>query len=175
MGQGYLCANIDKKEYLYSSGSYKLTEHSWIGNDFVESVEALLAKEWKNNRIVWAGQYMENMLFLPDGEVEDTNLYYYADKHYMELKPSEGNPTYRFIVNNTLKQFIDKNRIRDNNGWQVHPFPIITSSGNGQGGGDYHPINEQDAAFLGLWTGHRIYATNEARDTYEEIIPDFYP
>jgi hypothetical protein len=91
MGQYYHPTNVDKKEYLYShdfNNGLKLMEHSYITNDFVEAVERLLSPNgsWHRCHLVWAGDYMDEKLFIPDdapltekGNVY--NLFGYVDDH----------------------------------------------------------------------------------------------
>jgi len=57
MGQYYKPISIDKMTFLYShdyGNGLKLMEHSYIGNNLVNTVESLLAPdgEWYKNRIV---------------------------------------------------------------------------------------------------------------------------
>ena len=92
MGQYYKPVNVDKMEYLYShdfDNGLKLMEHSYIGNSFVEAVERLLSPggSWHRCHLVWAGDYMDTGLFLPEGTPEvdeegyDINLYGYIDEN----------------------------------------------------------------------------------------------
>lgn len=62
MGQYYTPINLDREEYLYShdyGSGLKLMEHSWVRNDFVETIGILLLKDnpWYKTRIIWAGDY----------------------------------------------------------------------------------------------------------------------
>lgn len=79
----------------------------------------------------------------------------------------------RFIVNHTKKEFVDKRRVPSVNGWRVHPLPLLTSSGNGRGGGDYHPYGEEDAKFVGSWAGDVISVEPAKPEGYTEIRPNF--
>jgi hypothetical protein len=104
MGQYYKPVSLDRKEYLYThdyANGLKLMEHSYIDNSFMNVVEKLLAPEgpWYKNRIVWAGDYGDEKLFVPphddlfdeDGEkVEDTeniNLYGYMSYAGTKISP----------------------------------------------------------------------------------------
>jgi len=93
MGQYWKPVSIDKMEYLYSHDfdtGLKLMEHSYIGNNFVEAVERLLSLNgaWYRTRFCWAGDYMDEGLFVPpdsltyvcDGEEYNHTLYSYVNE-----------------------------------------------------------------------------------------------
>jgi hypothetical protein len=68
---------------------------------------------------------------------------------------------YRFVVNHTKRQFVDKNSVKEHeNGYRIHPLPFLTVEGNGRGGGDYFGSSE----LIGSW----------ARDviSVEQFAPD---
>lgn len=75
MGQYYTPINVDRMEYIvtHECGSgLKLMEHSWLGNSVLNTVEYLLMEgnEWHKDRIVWAGDYMDEDIFIPEEWVE---------------------------------------------------------------------------------------------------------
>jgi len=92
MGQYYHPTCIDKMESLsshdFGNGS-KLMEHSYIGNRFMEAVEHMLSPEgpWHKTRFCWAGDYMDNDLFLdgveltPDEEGDIPKTLYQAGRN----------------------------------------------------------------------------------------------
>ena len=80
---------------------------------------------------------------------------------------------FHFIVNHTKKEFVNKNTVPNSKGWRVHPLSLLTSSGNGRGGGDYHPLNDHDVAFVGVWAGDVISIEEVAPKGYTKIKPDF--
>lgn len=182
MGQYYKVVNLDKGEYLaptdYGNG-LKLMEHSWIKNNFMLVVEKLLATHWKKDRIVWAGDYGDEGRFLEpemsknfDG---DPTLYYFAYLKFNALKGLEqADPDeYRYLINHTKKEFLDKKPLPDKNGWIVHPLSILTSNGNGRGGGDYFANSNQEEIYVGSWAGDSIEVANKVSDGYVEIKPNF--
>lgn len=60
MGQYYTAVNIDKRERIcsHSFGSgLKLTESSYVGNDYMEAFSWLLAGPWKGDRVFYCGDY----------------------------------------------------------------------------------------------------------------------
>jgi len=105
MGQYYEPINIDKMEYLVShdfDNGLKLMEHSYIGNNFMEVVERLLSPNgaWHRCHLVWAGDYMDDGLFLPegttlvaDGKEFKPNLFGYVDEKGKNLT-GFSNPDY---------------------------------------------------------------------------------
>ena len=76
---------------------------------------------------------------------------------------------YPYLVNHDTKQFVDLRKCPfDNDGWQIHPLPILTCDSFG-GGGSYHYDNE----YNGAWVGHRLSAEMEQPEGFVEIKPDF--
>ena len=55
MGQYYRFYNLDKKQNCKYTGLLKLTEHSYLGNDYCTDVLSLLCNEWKGDRIIHVG------------------------------------------------------------------------------------------------------------------------
>ena len=167
MGQYYKPTSVDKMESLYTHdyGSMsKLMEHSYITNDFVEIVEYLLSPKgkWHKHSFVWAGDYAD------EEENSEKNLYMIAKE--IQLKDYPEGSSGRYIVNHTKKEFVDKDIVpEDEEGWKVHPLPLLTCEGNGRGGGDYRLWNEN----TGYWARDRISVEKEAPKGYEELIPNF--
>lgn len=209
MGQYYHPISLEGKSTLYShdfGNGLKLMEHSWVGNDFVEAVEKLLSPtgQWYKTRLVWAGDYMDEGIFVTDEMrqelsnhkdkikdefgvedetelatiIRDISLYSYSNLMYAELKPADieklPNEIGDYIVNYTKKQFVDKRKgsveeVYNNFDWIVHPLPLLTSSGNGRGGGDFRGLNE----FVGYWAGDVIAIEKEIPADFLEILPMF--
>tara|TARA_R100000781_G_scaffold24257_1_gene17957 strand:+ start:43 stop:561 length:519 start_codon:yes stop_codon:yes gene_type:complete len=169
MGQYYKPTSVDKMESLYSHdyGSMsKLMEHSYIGNDFVSIAQYMLTPEgdWYKNRFVWAGDYA-------DEEPSGSNLFTLAKEIQIKFKHAENNlPNGRYIINHSTKEFIDKELVpEDEEGWKVHPLPLITCEGNGRGGGDYRKEND----CIGIWARDRISIEDSVPDGFSELEPNF--
>ena len=172
MGQYYKPISVEKKEYLlahdYDNG-LKLMEHSYLGNNFVNEVVALIQKggAWYKDQIVWAGDYAED----ETGTGTKENLYRIAET---KLNPKSKQIDFRFLVNMNTKEFVDVKKI-PNGGydWQIHPLPLLTCEGNGQGGGDYY--GDDNNKLVGKWARNRI-TVNKTRPKknrgYKEIIFD---
>lgn len=169
------------KCYDFGNGA-KLMEHSYIGNSFVRSVEFLLANMFNGNPFVWVGDYADHVE-TRTGEHDiytDAGRYIYKDydgdcdgnsKAYEALRgtipampewkegqvwdPYETIPYYKYLVNYTKKQYCIIPKIKK--GWQVHPLPLLTCSGNGRGCGDYRFEDKR----IGSWAYDKIGITND--------------
>ena len=167
MGQYYKPVNLNNKEWLYSHSyddGLKLMEHSWIDNNFVKAVETLLQKgnTWYKANIVWAGDYAD-----PEPTKEASTIYDQCeDKN--EIKPKIGDCDYPFIVNHTKKLFVDKRKgKKDQDGWQIHPLPLLTCEGNGGGNGDFR--GEDKDNIIGSWSRDSISIEEQQPKDYKEI------
>ena len=140
-------------------------EHSWLKNDFVGAVESLLLKgnAWHKKPIVWCGDYAdgeivaENVEDVPDGEKIN---YYQAVTDANKRAPGKCMVKEMYIYNHTKKEFVDKKKVpKDNDGWRTHPLPLLTSLGNGLGGGDFYindEKNQGNTELIGSWAGDVI-------------------
>jgi hypothetical protein len=159
MGQYYLTvilAEKSDKEYvrtyldasMYGNG-IKLTEHSYIGNNFMTVIENLIGPNgmFYRSRLVWAGDYADAE---PNSE---KNLHSMCDGKNPFVS-TDASVSYRYIVNHTKKVYIKKTG-------DLHPLPILTAEGNGRGGGDYHGPNMD---MVGTWARDVISMENEAPD-----------
>lgn len=195
MGQYYLCSNIDKKEWL--RGDFrKLTETSWAGNEFPATVEYLMlpGNPWHKTRIVWAGDYIDKGIFLPeDVNKEDCDLYSYSLDNFQKIESDihtaaklyssyfkvaalkldlgECFTFAPYIVNHTLKEYVDKRECPDRDGWIMHPLPLLTAPSNGEGGGDYYSPNGEE--YIGRWAGNVISVEIDCPQGYKKITPGF--
>lgn len=139
-------------------------EHSWMENPFVKSFESLI----HNNpqRVVWAGDYADECKGLK------TNVYdRCSDK--LEVKPERELSVLdsRFVINHSKKLFVDKTKVPNNDGWRIHPLPILTCDGNLRGGGDYR--SNHGAEFVGTWARDLISVSSEVPIGFKEISPNF--
>lgn len=204
MGQYYKPVNLDSLEYVhahdvkekvtYADGSshmmgngLKLMEHSWMNNGFVGAVEKLLSpgEAWHKCKFTWAGDYGDEIhevenLNKDEDNPEDTamvNSYMLASDFGTQVKVrGTSSKRRRYIVNHTTKEFVDKSKVpADNEGWKVHPLPILTANGNGRGGGDLHEERIQgNENLVGAWDGHviSVETNKKALVGYKEVIFD---
>lgn len=177
MGQYYkpVILGSDKKSvkaFAYShdfGNGLKLMEHSWIGNDFVGAFESLLVES--PQPVVWAGDYA------PAKRGEKENTYSKCNEN-VKLIPSElKQSNARFVINHSKKQFIDKNKIvgvkydwGGPNEWRIHPLPLLTCEGNGQGGGDF--FGKDSKKIIGSWARDIISVSNKKPKDFKEITFD---
>lgn len=179
---GQIVAHLNSHEY---SAGLKLMEHSWLGNDFVAVVEALLASDGAR-RLVWAGDYAD-----PEPGTED-NLSCMAQDNpvrfdcpalnsapYMEpVTPNAELPvkvtteSHPFIVNVDRQEYVDKAEVPavkpywdPARAWTIHPLPILTAEGNGRGGGDYRG----HWPHVGRWARERIYVGATVPDGFAKL------
>ena len=152
------------ESFTYGSGC-KLMEHSYLKNPYVNAIEYLLSPDgpfWKS-RLVWAGDYADTE---PD---EKENLHHFAYKQEDKMWPvriKEDIREFRYVVNHTKKIYIDKSLIENH----IHPLPILTSEGNGAGGGDFRGTGEE---FAGRWARDVISVEREAPEGYEQVEYEF--
>lgn len=129
----------------YDNG-LKLTEHSWVGNDFVDAVISLIQND--PAKIGWVGDYSNDTGCPPD-------LYDYCwrdDEEPHNIRPAVPEPYFMdsdehfiergYFINHTKGEYVDMGEyISLSNtcewGGILNPLPLLTCIGNGQGGGDY--------------------------------------
>ena len=150
----------DKKGNEVTFGS-KITEHSWIGNTFVESISAKLYKE--EARIMWIGDYSAGHITSRDGKFTASLENIYNDINPSLVEETEFDISHKFIVNLSRKEYVDVKKYIERStvksgpmkDWCLHPLPLLTSVGGDQGGGDYHS-NNIDFDKVGRWAYDRI-------------------
>jgi hypothetical protein len=157
-----------------SGQGLKLMEHSYLKNKMMLCVEALLIEggEWHKTPIVWAGDYSDAVR----GDLNYYDMCSSTDEGEHIAKELIPKPLtakqakeFRFIVNHTKGQFVDKKKIKSSDGWQIHPLSLLTSSGNGRGGGDFRGENK----FVGTWAADVISVEKEIPADFKEIVPNF--
>ena len=177
MGQYYKPCSLDKKEYVYSwdyNSGLKLMEHSWRKNDFVNTVAGLIAKggAWFGDRIVWAGDYADPEIpNIPNPENDDKpmNLFDIC-RDTNKINPVIPKRTYKYFLNLDTNEFVDINKCpEEEDGWNIHPLPLLTCEGNGRGRGDFH----REHPMIGKWARCRVVASFTKPKKGVEIFPDF--
>ena len=148
-------------------------EHSYVGNNFVSTFASQLINSPK--RVVWAGDYAdaEKGTEGKGYEGRGENLYDFATDEN-KIKPKEVKPMYDkypYLVNHTKKEIVNINRMPKNDGWEIHPLPLLTCEGNGRGGGDYR--GNIGAKFIGSWARDLISLEAKKPKGYKLIKPNF--
>jgi hypothetical protein len=142
----------------------KLMEHSYLKNDFVRAFETLIFEN--PQRVVWGGDYAKNCKGLK------TNLYERCnDKNKVIPENRIGLKQGRYILNISKKMFVDKYKVPSfNDGYQIHPIPLLTSEGNGSGGGDFWGNDKNK--IVGSWARDFISVQGKKPKGFTELIFD---
>lgn len=172
--------------------SVKLMEHSWWNNEFLTNFCARLyersRKHNKETHILWLGDYAElDGLSSLEGlsacfaRVVQRSWLKQAlqDPNRKEIDIGNTNPDFslinKFLINTTKQEFINcttyYNCNHDVDDWCIHPLPLLTAVGNGEGGGDYFGVNNE---LVGRWAGDALYIDDEEPvEPFKEIFPIF--
>lgn len=161
MGQYYQPIILTKKEVIrfsphkYNEGA-KIMEHSYFNTPMVGLVMKYLHDKKRDDpHLVWQGDY---------GEV----LYIEVGKNQYDVKylPSSDNVPkmtdtvfYRYIVNLDKGEYVDLVKCRERS--DIHPLPLLTANGNGQGCGDYFGPRME---LVGSWAGDHISVSDDRND-----------
>lgn len=192
MGQYYKAVLLDRDGKMtvasptkFDNG-FKLMEHSWIGNNFVNAVLECL--DGTPRFLAWIGDYAMDVIneedqigtaprelakkcydYAWERETDDGVLASDAEKFDLSLENRDC-----FIVNNTTKEYVDMEKYieknKDKDGWCINPLPLLTAVGNGLGGGDYRGIND---GAVGIWAFDEIYVTRICPSNYDECVFSF--
>lgn len=149
----------------------KLTEHSWIGNDFMDSFCKSIVHSPR--KIAWVGDYADDLKEIPNG-IDKKTLKVFHKLAWNELprntiKKHEIDYSKYYLVNHTKNLYLDfstyikDNTCKDNFDWDwcLHPLSLLTALGNGLGGGDYHGT---DKNLVGSWAWDSI--SLEEKETF---------
>jgi len=151
-------------------------EHSWIGNNFMNIIENLLSPggAWYKQPLVWSGDYAE-----PKKGRKNNCFRLACDGN--KIKPSEMEFTNeipadkRYILNHTKKLYVDKTKVPvtdifDGTELRIHPLSLLTSEGNGQGGGDF--FHKDPKNLVGSWARHIISIEDKVPKGFKELLFD---
>lgn len=153
------------------SGEYtpaKLTEHAWWENPFVTTITNLL---WKDPaKVAWVGDYSNC-----EEKAIKENLYERAwSDDAQGIEKREMYLDGKYLVDHTQKLVLDcdayKSASTDADGWCLHPLPLLTAIGNGEGCGDYFGINKED---VGSWCWDEISVEDEPPEGYKPVMYTF--
>lgn len=169
-------------------GGLKLMEHSWWDVDLPNAIALEL---YKNPAYLWwMGDYAvdqyrgEDGNYYPRPDTDPILLAAYNAAHGENAKPEiitpldMNNLDGMVLCNHTRRIFMDCDeyhealRGKDEDGWVVHPLPLLTAVGNGNGGGDYFAESDRDC--VGSWAGDLISLEDEAPEGYAEVKYRFY-
>lgn len=164
MGQYYkpaiLSSNKRKVEKWIYARNYdnflKLMEHSYLHNNFVRIFETFILNN--PQRVVWAGDYAK-----PNKSNGIRKNIFNRCTDENEFKESPKPLTIRqsrYIINHSKLQFVDKTKLPKKDGLKLHPLPLLTCEGNGQGGGDYFGPDENN--LVGSWARDIISVSSQS-------------
>jgi len=198
MGQYYAAIVIDASRNVtkVEPGTFasfgKLTEHSWVGNPFVNAVYSLIHN--RPRKVAWIGDYSQDP-YLP---AEDTYAKVLPYDEYLALfniaqgdlsgisrgmffKDDLGIVDYDtkgfYLVNHDQSVFIDMEAyiqrstvVEDEVAWCMDPLPLLTACGNGRGGGDYRNESYPCYGDVGTWAFSSVECTETVPAGYTEAI-----
>lgn len=85
----------------------------------------------------------------------------------------------KYLINYDKQEYVDKSKVPANkNGWKIHPLPLLTCEGNGQGGGDFYVVegkNQGNVDLIGSWARNKIgvgFKKSDIPKGFKEIIFD---
>jgi hypothetical protein len=196
MGQYYSVLVIDENNKVtkVSPGTFrsfsKLTEHSWIGNPYVNAVYSLIRN--RPRKVVWIGDYAIDP-FNPDEDVYAQRISYAEFKTLYQLAHGE-NPSMEkgfffkadlncldydtvgmYLLNHDRKSYIDIAAYikassvpdSDNVPWCLSPLPLLTACGNGRGGGDFYS-QHTGYSDVGTWAFQVVEYTDHVPEGYQK-------
>jgi len=94
------------------------------------------------------------------------------NKYDHDFGYGKGSTTERkFLINFDKKEFVDKSKVpSSDDGWRIHPLPLLTCEGNNRGGGDFRG-EERD--LVGRWSRDKIGVASKKSDIpkdFKEVI-----
>jgi hypothetical protein len=165
---GEILAWVDPTNYGKGGADLTMMDFLQRGCSIVPSIEMLLIEKGRMNgaRLVWAGQYAPTAPTEASAAEPAQNLYKMCTKE-LELVPEEADASYyRYIVNHTKGQVINKERSEKYT--NIQPLPLLTAEGNGFGYGDY----SIDHNLVGYWAYDQISIEKCKPANYIELIFD---
>lgn len=152
----------------------KLTEHSWVGNNFVNAVMSRMAELTRGGatiRLAWVGDYSDDVE-VPGHESLHAEAYAAAWGEYIDVhSPFSPRRVCDIYVHDTDRdEYVAVPGSSDEGVWTLHPIPLLTAVGNGQGGGDYDGCRMD---LVGTWAYDEIRVTAEEPSGAREIVPGF--
>lgn len=169
MGQ-YYTPVIQAESGLHSFCAYrfdnglKLTEHAWVGNNFVAAVLNYVHHQ-EGARLWWLGDYAEprdfenKLVKFDSGQLKKI----FADQYDCNDGIDEHYKCY-VVVNVDKHEYID---LLDYNPGELCPIPLLTAVGNGRGGGDFWGENEEE---VGSWAGDLIQCLDDLPEELEKEL-----
>lgn len=173
MGQYYapciLSKNKKKVENWFYTWDYgnglKLMEHSWVGGYLVSAVCRFLFKN--PQRIVWCGDYADGVDYYEQTDKDDSTKVP-NNITYEELRTNDI-PMQKWVLNHSKKVAVAIPPLTET--WYIHPLPLLTALGNGQGGGDYWGLNQD---LVGSWAGDIISISDKVPPSFSKETDNLF-
>jgi len=195
MGQYYTAVVIDENDRIsklwphnFDNGA-KLTEHSWIGNNFVNAVYSMINN--RRRKVAWIGDYADDP-YEPEEDfyaatmplTEFMSIYNLAyddgpklgEKGFFkkELSCLDYDTKGMYLVNHDRTEYIDiaeyiqNSSVQDKNDdypWCLSPLPLLTACGNDRGGGDFRN-GQVGYDNIGTWAFQWVEYTDKLPEGY---------
>ncbi len=177
MGQYFrACIKQNGNLKIYSFlGHAKLTEHSWCSNG---SINVLCQQIYNSSAaIAWVGDYADDFPLYREVWPVSDYLDVSEDAADALLGNKQANLNGKYLVNLTKAEYVDFDEYFEKSSMSygcLHPLPILTCVGNGEGGGDYY--GKRGKKFVGTWCFDEIMLSDKkpARGLgYKKIHPVF--
>ena len=184
MGQYYRFINLDKKEKCdRNMYPLKLTEHSYVGNDNCNDILTLLNSKWEGDRVIHVGDYAtgtddtttSHLISKLNREFNLKDSFFNYAEGFNDIEPDKVNKKIRYVYNLDKKEFVDLYHQPIINIWygdgeaafaKFNSFALLTACGNGQGGGDYCGVNEEE---IGSWAGDHFVSSERKLEQYKDF------
>ena len=162
MGQYYM-PTLKREEELAKVYSHdfgnglKLTEHSYVGNRFVNVVANALIDN--PAQLYWCGDYAEEDDFESAERYKEIYGCAWGEKGRTTLANPDDNFDWSkdwYYINQTKKEYLLMPKIGN---YVFSPISLLTAIGNGRGGGDYH--DGQCIEMVGYWAGDTVLLSEE--------------
>lgn len=176
MGQYYV-GIIENKRGLkkfhphnFQEGS-KLMEHCYFRAVANNAAKALLNNP---SKVYWVGDYSGPNDFCDKETYEKVFTLAHVSYDNTGEKPS-GEAAIDWsknwnLVNHTKHQFLNLNKAKDTKD-ALNPLVLLTTIGNGRGGGDY--CNSRDEDMVGIWAGDLLEISEKVPEGYTEELHVF--
>lgn len=185
MGQYFLAhvrgKNKKKGETFKCKFGLKLTEHSFVGNEFMQGV---CKKIYKNpSYVYWVGDYFDPSEDEAKSEMSSDNVFVDFASLWSKRKVNELSEQFdisnKYLVNHDMKVYVNMRDYIDmvmcgktyDEGWVQHPLSLLTAISNGKGGGDYDE-DGLNADAVGAWKGCLLEITDNVPEGYADVTED---
>ena len=148
----YLCANLDKKEYLdFGTYSENITE----GSPACNTLEYFLATEWTKDKLVFLYQDNEKSDFFP----EEDNAYDFVVENFDQRIVLNSVLKYTYIVNMSNNEYYFEAALPESEDYShVCPLPFVLADTDSCCFGD--SLDDSEAREVGRWSGDSLFVTN---------------